>query len=135
MIDAILGFIQESKAEAALEGLRSMVRTDAKVVRGGIERTVASDELVPGDLVLLEAGDKVPADLRLTRMAELPGERVSADRGTSTGGQGRDLLAETIPAADRHNMAYSGTCHHGQWCRYRGRHRRGNRVGRDPPAG
>jgi hypothetical protein len=54
VINAMVGFIQESKAEAALEGLRSMVRTHAKVVRGGRDRTVPSDELVPGDLVLLE---------------------------------------------------------------------------------
>jgi cation-transporting P-type ATPase F len=71
VLNAIVGFIQESKAEAALEGLRSMVRTHSKVVRDGHERTVPSDELVPGDLVLLDAGDKVPADVRLTRSAEL----------------------------------------------------------------
>ena len=65
------GFIQESKAEAALEGLRSLVRTQATVVRDGHAQDRASDELVPGDLVLLEAGDKVPADLRLTRVPEL----------------------------------------------------------------
>ena len=62
VLNAIVGFIQESKAEAALEGLRSMVHTNAKVVRDGHERTVPSDELVPGDLVLLDAGDKVPAN-------------------------------------------------------------------------
>jgi cation-transporting ATPase F len=71
VLNAIVGFIQESKAEAPLEGLRSMVRTHSKVVRDGHERTVPSDELVPGDLVLLDAGDKVPADVRLTRSAEL----------------------------------------------------------------
>lgn len=70
-LNAVVGFIQESKAEAALEGLRSMVRTRAEVVRDGRRRTVPSDELVPGDLVLLEAGDKVPADLRLIRSTEL----------------------------------------------------------------
>ncbi|MGR0218719.1 HAD-IC family P-type ATPase [Agromyces sp. ZXT2-6] len=71
LVNALVGFIQESKAEAALEGLRSMVRTDAKVIRDGQQQSLSSDVLVPGDLVLLEAGDKVPADLRLTRLAEL----------------------------------------------------------------
>ena len=56
VINAIVGFIQESKAEAALESLRSMVQTQAKVVRDGHEHTMPSEELVPGDLVLLEAG-------------------------------------------------------------------------------
>ncbi len=109
LINAIVGFIQESKAEAALEGLRSMVRTHAKVVRDGDERTVPSDELVPGDLVLLDAGDKVPADLRLTRLAELrvnesalTGESVSVTKDEV-------VLPEAIPVADRRNMAYSGT--------------------------
>ncbi len=109
LINAIVGFIQESKAEAALEGLRSMVRTHAKVVRDGRERTVPSDELVPGDLVLLDAGDKVPADLRLTRLVELrvnesalTGESVSVTKDEV-------VLPEAIPVADRRNMAYSGT--------------------------
>ncbi|MFD0487466.1 HAD-IC family P-type ATPase [Saccharopolyspora spinosporotrichia] len=71
LVNAIVGFIQESKAEAALEGLRSMVRTQASVIRDGEERTVPSGDLVPGDLILLEAGDKVPADVRLMRLTEL----------------------------------------------------------------
>jgi len=62
LANAVVGFIHESRAEAALEDLRPMVRTHAKVMRDGRERIVASDELIPGDFVLLEAGDKVPAD-------------------------------------------------------------------------
>ena len=109
LVNAIVGFIQESKAEAALEGLRSMVLTDAKVVRDGRHRTVPSDELVPGDLVLLEAGDKVPADLRLVREAEL-----SVDESALTGESapiGKDdvVLPEPTTVADRRNMTYSGT--------------------------
>ena len=71
LVNALIGFIQESKAEGALDALRSMVHTSARVIRDGYEQTVASEELVPGDLVLLEAGDKVPADVRLTRLVEL----------------------------------------------------------------
>ncbi|WP_156910737.1 cation-transporting P-type ATPase [Nocardia mangyaensis] len=108
-INALVGFIQESKAEAALEGLRSMVRTQAKVIRDGRRRTVLSDELVPGDLVLLEAGDKVPADLRIIRATELWVDE-SALTGESTPTVKDDgVLPGAISVADRRNMAYSGT--------------------------
>ena len=109
VINAIVGFIQESKAEAALEGLRSMVRTHATVVRDGHERIVASDELVPGDLVLLDAGDKVPADLRLTRLAELRVNESALTGESVPVAKDEVVLPEAIPVADRRNMAYSGT--------------------------
>ena len=67
LINALVGFVQESKAEQALDALRSMVRTSARVVRDGVEATVDASEVVPGDLVVVDAGDKVPADLRLVR--------------------------------------------------------------------
>ena len=109
VVNAIVGFIQESKAEAALQSLRAMVHTEAKVVRDGRERTVASDELVPGDLVLVEAGDKVPADVRLLRQAELRVDE-SALTGESLSVAKHDgELAEPTPVADRLNMMYSGT--------------------------
>ncbi len=110
LINAVVGFVQESRAEAALDSLRSMVRTHARVIRDGRERTVQSDDLVPGDLVLLDAGDKVPADLRLTRSAEfrvdesaLTGESVPVDKDETV------VFPVAIPVADRRNMAYSGT--------------------------
>ncbi|SCG43308.1 cation-transporting P-type ATPase [Micromonospora halophytica] len=109
LINAIVGFIQESKAEAALEGLRSMVRTHATVIRDGHERTVLSDDLVPGDLVLLEAGDKVPADLRLTRLAELRVNESALTGESVPVTKDEVVLPEAIPVADRQNMAYSGT--------------------------
>ncbi|MCH7230808.1 HAD-IC family P-type ATPase [Glycomyces sp. L485] len=109
VINALVGFIQESKAESELESLRSMVLTHAKVVRDGHQRTAPSEELVPGDLVLIEAGDKVPADMRLTRSAELQvdesaltGESVPVHKSETT-------LPDAIPVADRRNMVYSGT--------------------------
>ncbi len=109
VVNALVGFIQESKAESALQSLRAMVHTEAKVIRDGHERTVASEELVPGDLVLVEAGDKVPADFRVLRQAELridesalTGESLPVDKDDA-------VLAEITPVADRSNMAYSGT--------------------------
>jgi cation-transporting P-type ATPase F len=109
LINAIVGWIQESKAEAALESLRSMVRTDSTVVRDGRERTVPSDELVPGDLVLLDAGDKVPADLRLVRAAELRVDESALTGESEPVIKDEVVLPTAIPVADRRNMAYSGT--------------------------
>ncbi|WP_350275852.1 cation-transporting P-type ATPase [Kribbella sp. HUAS MG21] len=109
LVNALIGFVQESKAEAALEGLRSMVRTTATVVRDGRERIVPSDELVPGDLVRLEAGDKVPADLRLTRSAELHVNESALTGESLPAAKDEVVLPDSVPVADRRNMAYSGT--------------------------
>jgi cation-transporting ATPase F len=109
VINAMVGFIQESKAEAALEGLRSLARTPATVIRDGRQQTVSSDELVPGDLVLLEAGDKVPADLRLTRLAELRVDESALTGESVAVAKDEVALPEAVPVADRRNMAYSGT--------------------------
>ena len=64
----MLGFLQEGKAEEALDSIRTMLSAEARCMRGGEVRLVPADELVPGDVVLLESGDKVPADLRLTEV-------------------------------------------------------------------
>jgi len=109
LVNALIGFIQEGRAEAALEAMRGMIAARASVLRDGARRSVAVAELVPGDVVLLEAGDRVPADLRLTRArgllvdeALLTGESVAAEK-----------LEDPVPAdaalGDRLCMAYSGT--------------------------
>ena len=108
-LNATVGLIQESRAEAALEGLRSMVRTDAKVIRDGRQRTVPSAELVPGDLVLVEAGDKVPADLRLTRVTELRIDESALTGESSPVSKDEVVLLGGVSVADRRNMAHSGT--------------------------
>jgi cation-transporting ATPase F len=109
VINAVVGYLQESKAEAALEGLRSLVRTHATVIRDGHRTTVPSDELVPGDLVLLDAGDKVPADLRLTRQAELRVNESALTGESLPVVKDEVVLPAATPVADRHNMTYSGT--------------------------
>ncbi|MFZ1179565.1 MAG: HAD-IC family P-type ATPase, partial [Mycobacterium sp.] len=109
LINAAVGFVQESRAEAELEGLRRMVRTLAKVVRDGHERTVSSDELVPGDLVLLEVGDKVPADVRLLRQAELRVNESALTGESAPVDKNEVVLPTATLVADRRNMAYSGT--------------------------
>ncbi|TDN61847.1 HAD-IC family P-type ATPase [Paraburkholderia sp. BL10I2N1] len=109
VVNALLGFIQEGKAEKALDSIRNMLSAEARTLRSGETRMIASDQLVPGDVVLLESGDKVPADLRLTdvknlRMEEaaLTGESVPSDKSVTP-------VAAHATVGDRHSMAYSGT--------------------------
>jgi cation-transporting ATPase F len=108
LVNAVVGFIQESRAEAALDALASMMKTEAVVRRDGRKIRVPSSDIVPGDVVLLESGDKVPADLRLTRVRELrvdesalTGESVPVEKAEQV------LPPETV-VADRKNMAFSG---------------------------
>src|SRR5262245_21207434 len=106
----VLGFVQEYRAERAIEALRQMAAPEATVIREGRERSVPARELVPGDLILLATGDKVPADVRLieavnlqTVEAALTGESAPVEKHT------RPLEDERLPTGDRKNMAYAGT--------------------------
>ena len=109
LVNAVVGFIQESKAEAALQSLRAMVHTEAKVVRDGRERSIDSEQLVPGDLVLIEAGDKAPADIRLLRQAELRIDESALTGESLSVAKNDGVLPGPTPVADRLNMVYSGT--------------------------
>ena len=107
--NAIIGFIQEGKAEQAMDAIRHMLAPQAHVIRGGDRVTVDGEQLVPGDIVLLEAGDKVPADLRLLtahglsiQEAILTGESVPVDKHTQS-------VAEVSALGDRSCLAFSGT--------------------------
>jgi magnesium-transporting ATPase (P-type) len=109
VVNAVIGFVQEGKAEAALEAMRRLISPRASVRRDGARQSVAVAELVPGDMVLLEAGDRVPADLRLVRArgllideALLTGESVAAEKL-------EEPVAADAPLGDRRGMAYSGT--------------------------
>lgn len=109
LINAIIGFVQEGKAEKALEGIRKMLSLDATVIRDGKRKQIDAEELVPGDLVLLESGDKVPADLRIIsfrnfRVEEsaLTGESVAVEKNTEA------VEKDAVPG-DRLCMAFSGT--------------------------
>jgi len=109
ILNALLGFIQEGKAEKALESIRNMLSAEARTLRGGETRMIPAEELVPGDIVLLESGDKIPADLRLvdaknlrTEEAALTGESVPADKSTET-------VSANATVGDRECMAFSGT--------------------------
>jgi magnesium-transporting ATPase (P-type) len=109
LVNAIVGFIQESRAERALEALMSMVKTEATVLREGEKHQISSSDVVPGDVVLLQSGDKVPADLRLISIRELQVDE-SALTGESVPVVKEELLlpSDTV-LADRRNLAYSGT--------------------------
>jgi cation-transporting P-type ATPase F len=106
--NAVIGYIQESKAEGAIAALASAISTEATVLRDGQKLRVASRELVPGDVVLLTSGDKVPADLRLIQVrnlqvdeSALTGESVAVEKDTQN-------LPTDAPLAERTNMAYAG---------------------------
>ena len=113
-LNAVLGVFQESKAEAAIEALQTMTAATCKVLRDGRQVIVHSDELVPGDIVILEAGDSVPADGRLIESASLKieeaaltGESVPVNKVIEALGLGTDR--EDVPLGDRKNMCYMGS--------------------------
>ncbi len=110
MLNAVIGFVQEFRAEKAMEALKKMATLQAMVIRDGISLNLPSSELVPGDLVMLEAGNAVPADIRLTEThsfnvdeSALTGESVPVDKRPEA------LEGDDIPLGDRLNMAYKGT--------------------------
>jgi len=109
LINAIIGFIQESKAEGALEALMSMVTTEAKVRRGGERQRVSSTELVPGDVVMLESGDRVPADLRLFQVKGLQVDESALTGESETVSKHPDAVAQDAVLGNRTGNAYTGT--------------------------
>jgi len=109
LVNAVIGFIQESKAMKAIEALACAMEGVAMVIRAGKKEKISTTGLVPGDLVLLQSGDKVPADLRLLRTRELQIDE-SALTGESVPVQKQsEHLAQPTLLADRSNLAYSST--------------------------
>ena len=110
LLNAVIGFVQEYRAEKAMEALKKMATLQAHVLRDGISMHLSSSGLVPGDLVILEAGNAVPADIRLVEThsfsvdeSALTGESVPVDKKPEA------LQGEDIPLGDRLNIAYKGT--------------------------
>ena len=106
--NAILGFIQEYKAEKAIEALKKMASPKARVLRDGKEIKIESQLLVPGDIIFLETGDKIPADARLIEAHNLHLEEASLTGESSSVSKQPELLKD-LPLADRKNMVYSST--------------------------
>ncbi len=110
ILNAVIGFIQEYRAEKAMEALMKMVAPTAVVMRNGVPSNIPAFKLVPGDIVLLEAGRVVPADMRLMDAAQLKveeapltGESIPSEKHTKV------LRERDLPVGDRKNMVYSGT--------------------------
>lgn len=109
LLNAVVGFVQESKARQALAALTTMVRTECSVIRGGVLRKIASAELVPGDVVVLEAGDRVPADGRVLETRDLECDESALTGESVAVAKSSDNLTVDRPLADRTNMVHSGT--------------------------
>jgi len=109
VFSTVLGFVQEHRAERALEALKKMLTPTITAIRGGAEQEIPSRDLVPGDIVLLEAGDRIPADGRLIEVhsvkcdeAPLTGESVPVEKRL-------DSVPADVPVGDRRNMVFTGT--------------------------
>ena len=109
VFSTVLGFIQEYRAERALEALKRMLTPTITVIRGGTEQEIPSRDLVPGDIMLLEAGDRIPADSRLIEVhslkcdeAPLTGESIPVEKRLQS-------VPEGVPVGDRRNMVFTGT--------------------------
>lgn len=109
IVNALIGHIQENKAEKSLESIRNMLSSDARVIRDGNHETIPTTDIVPGDIIVLRAGDRIPADMRLIEAhnlrveeAILTGESTVVDKHT-------DALSGELSLGDRTNLVFSGT--------------------------
>jgi len=109
VFSAVLGFVQEYRAERALEALRKMLAPTITAIRGGRELEVPSKEIVPGDIVLLEAGDKIPADARLVEIHSLKSDEAPLTGESIPITKELKLSREDAPVGDQKNMVFTGT--------------------------
>ncbi len=109
LINALIGFVQEGKAEKALEAIRTMLSQQAAVLRDGHRQQIPAEYLVPGDVVFLQSGDKVPADLRLFKVKELRIEEAALTGESVPVAKKTEPVAVAVPLGDRSGMGFSGT--------------------------
>lgn len=108
-LNATIGYIQETKAVRAIEALVSLTRSEATALREGMRRRVASEEIVPGDIVILQSGDRVPADIRLISTRNLQLDESALTGESLPVSKHFDPIAQDAMLADRRNLAFSGT--------------------------
>lgn len=109
VINAIIGFVQEGKAEKALEGIRNMLSLKAHVIRDGKRQDIDASQLVPGDVVILESGDKVPADLRLLSERNLKVEESALTGESEPVSKTTEAVSEDAVVGDRKCLVFSST--------------------------
>lgn len=109
IVNAIIGYKQEFKAEQIMESLKKLVQSPAKVYRSGQLTEVSQDTIVPGDIIFLEEGDKIPADIRITEAFNLRTNDFSLTGESMPQGKKTDTIKKPCSLADRDNMAYLGT--------------------------
>jgi magnesium-transporting ATPase (P-type) len=109
VINATIGFIQEGRAEKALDAIRGMLTRETSALRDGRRLTIPVESLVVGDVVLIEAGDRIPADLRLLRASNLRIEEAVLTAESAPADKGIEPVAPDAPLGDRASIAYSGT--------------------------
>ncbi|MEM1538925.1 MAG: cation-translocating P-type ATPase [Candidatus Bathyarchaeia archaeon] len=108
-LNAIVGFVQEYRSEKAIEAMKKLAAPRAKVLRDGKETVIPAKEVVPGDIILLEAGDRIPADARLIEAIELKTEEAALTGESTPVNKGVEVVAEKTPVSDRSNMVFMGT--------------------------
>lgn len=109
VLNAVIGFVQEGRAEQALEAIRDMISPKASVLREGRRVTIQAAEIVPGDILLLEAGDRVTADVRLSKTRNLRIDEAILTGESVPVGKATDPVASDAELGDRKSIAYSGT--------------------------
>ena len=109
VINALIGHIQESNAEKSLQSIRNMLSSEAVVVRQGNHETIPTTALVPGDIVVIRAGDRIPADLRVIEAHNLRVEEAILTGESTVVEKNSDALTGELPLGDRYNLLYSGT--------------------------
>ncbi|WP_125559252.1 cation-transporting P-type ATPase [Pseudoalteromonas rubra] len=109
LLNAIIGFVQESKAINAINALSGSIKSTATVIRDGVKMTIPAQQLVPGDIVLLQAGDKVTADMRLIKVRDLQVDESALTGESVPVEKNLEVLAKEALLGDRQNMAFSST--------------------------
>ena len=109
ILNSVLGFYMEYRSEKAMEAMRKLTAPKARVMRGGLEEIIAAKEIVPGDIVLLEAGDRVPADARLIEVVDLKADEAVLTGESTDITKDLNVVGENTPIADRKNSVFMAT--------------------------